>query len=64
MLPSKLVPHKAGMLGKFDSKKDSYSRTRVLIKINFRERCDSKLFGLRTFDVIVIGFKNDIKSES
>ena len=47
------------MLGEFDSGKDSRStkferRSRILVKISFRESCDSNISGLRRFDNVVI----------
>ena len=47
------------MLGEFDSRKDSHStkfkrRLRILVKLSFRELCDSKLSGLRPFDNMAI----------
>ena len=43
------------MSGESDSRKDSHSteskeRPQILIKLHFRELCDSKLTGLHTFD--------------
>ena len=43
------------MSGEFDSRKDSHStkfeqRPRILVKVSFRELCDSKLSGLHAFD--------------
>ena len=47
------------MSGEFDSREDSQStkferRPRILVKLNFRELCDSKLSGLHAFDDMVI----------
>ena len=47
------------MSEEFDSRKDSQSikfkqRPQILIKLSFRELCDSKLSGLRTFDNMAI----------
>ena len=47
------------MSGEFDSGKDSHAmkferRSRMLVKLSFRELCRSKLFGLRSFDNIAI----------
>ena len=47
------------MSGDFDSRKNSNStkfehRPRILVKLTFRELCDSNLFGLRPFDNMTI----------
>ena len=47
------------MSGDFDSTKNSNStkfehRPRILVKLTFRELCDSNLFGLRPFDNMTI----------
>ena len=54
---SKFVSHKARISGEFGSRKDSYPtklewEPRILVKLSFRELCDStsKLSGLHTFD--------------
>ena len=51
---SKFVSHKARISGEFDSKKDSHpakveQKPRILVKLGFRELCDSMLSGLHTF---------------
>ena len=43
------------MSGEFDSRKDSQRtkferRPRIIVKLSFRELCDSKLSGLHPFD--------------
>ena len=43
------------MSGEFDSRKDSHSmrfeqRPQILVKVSFRELCDSRLSGLHPFD--------------
>ena len=43
------------MLGKFESKKDSYStkfeqRPQIFVKLSFRELGDLKLYGSNSFD--------------
>ena len=55
---SKFVSHKARISGEFGSRKDSYPtklewEPRILVKLSFRELCDSKskLSGLHTFDM-------------
>ena len=47
------------MSGEFDSRKDSHStkfeqRPQILVKLSFRELCNSKLSDLHTFDNMVI----------
>ena len=47
------------MSGEFDSRKDSESikferSPQIFEKLNFRELCDSKLFGLHAFDNMAI----------
>ena len=47
------------MSGEFDSRKYSHptkfeQRPRILVKLNFREFCDSTLSGLHTFEKIVL----------
>ena len=47
------------MSGDFDSRKNSNStkfehRPRILVKLTFRELCDSNLFGLCPFDNMTI----------
>ena len=47
------------MSDEFDSRKDSHSakfkwRSRILVKLRFREVCNSKLSGLFAFDNIAI----------
>ena len=47
------------MLGEFHSRKDSQSpkfkrRPQIIVKLNFREFCDSKLSGLHAFDNMAI----------
>ena len=47
------------MSGEFDSRKDPYPtkferKLRILVKLSFRELCDSKLSGLRPFDNMTI----------
>ena len=54
---SKFFSHRARMSGEFDSKKDSHStkfkgRPRNLVKLSFKELCDSKFSGLHPFDNI------------
>ena len=43
------------MSGEFDSRNDSHSmrfeqRPQILVKVSFRELCDSRLSGLHPFD--------------
>ena len=43
------------MSGEFDSRKDSHltkfkQKLQILVKLSFRELCDSKLSGLHPFD--------------
>ena len=50
------------MSEEFDSKKGSYptqfeQRPQILVKLNFREVCDSKLSGLRAFSNTVISLR-------
>ena len=47
------------MSGEFDSRRDLQSanfkrRPQMLVKLSFRELCDSKLFGLHSFDTKAI----------
>ena len=47
------------MSGEFNSRKDSHStkleqRPQTLVKLIFKELCDSKLFGLSLFDNMAI----------
>ena len=47
------------MSGEFDLSKDSHStklerRLQILVKLSFRELCDSKLSGLHPFDNMAI----------
>ena len=47
------------MSGEFDSRKDSQptkfeQRLQILVKLSFRELCDSKLSGLYAFDNMAI----------
>ena len=58
------------MSQEFNSWKDSHStkllkrRPQILVKLSFRELCDSKLSGLHPFDNIVISWvKNKLKIE-
>ena len=55
----KFVSHIARMLAEFDSKKDSQStkfeqRPQILVKLSFRESCDSKSSGLCPFHNMAI----------
>ena len=57
--PPSFVSLRARMSGQFDSRKDSQSRKferrpQILVKLSFRELCDSKLSGLHAFDNMVI----------
>ena len=58
------------MSGEFDSMKASNSakfnqRPQMFVKLNFREWCGSKLFGLHPFDsmAIIYWVKNGLKTE-
>ena len=58
------------MSGEFDSRKDSHStkfeqRPQNVVKLSFRELCDSKLCGLHTFVnmPIILGVENISKTE-
>ena len=56
---SRFVSHGARMSGEFSSIKSSWStkfeqRPRILVKLSFRELCDSKLSGLHSFHNIAI----------
>ena len=56
---SNLVSHRARMSGEFVSRKDSHPSKfdcsfQILVKLSFREFCDSKLSVLHTFDYIAI----------
>ena len=47
------------MPGEFDSWKDLHAtkfelRPRILVKLSFRELCDSKIFGLHFFNMVII----------
>ena len=53
--PSTFVSHRAWMSGEFDSRKDSdlikfERRPQILVKLSFRELCDSKLLDSGAFD--------------
>ena len=55
ILSSRFISHEARISGEFDSTKDSHQtkfdrRTRILVKLSYREWCDSKVSGLSTFD--------------
>ena len=59
MESSRLVSHRTGMSGEFDSRKDSQltkfeQRSQIFAKIRFRELCNSKLSGLHAFDNMAI----------
>ena len=52
------VSHRARISGVFDSREDSQStkfkqRHQILVKLTFRELCDSKLSSLHPFDNMV-----------
>ena len=58
------------MSGEFHSRKDTHStkleqRSQILVKLNFRELCGSKLLGLHPFDnmTIIHWVKNRLKTE-
>ena len=56
---SRFVSHRVRMSGEFDSRKDSQStkferRPQIFVELSFRELCDSKLYGLHAFDIMVI----------
>ena len=56
---SKFVSYRVKMSGEFDLSKDSHStklerRLQILVKLSFRELCDSKLSGLHPFDNMAI----------
>ena len=56
---TKFAPHRAGVSGEFDSRKDSHptkfaQRTWILVKLSFREFCDSKTSGLYAFNYTAI----------
>ena len=56
---SRFVSYRARMSGEFGSRKDSQStkfkqRTRIFVKLSFRELCDSKLYALDPFDSMAI----------
>ena len=55
----KFVLHRARMSGDFDSRKDSHltefkQKPSILVKLSFRELCDSKVSGLCPFDNMAI----------
>ena len=57
--PFRFVSHRARISGEFDSREDTQStkferRPRILVKLSFRELCDSKLSGLHVFDNMVV----------
>ena len=56
---SKLAPDEATISGEFDSRKDSQpaklaQRTKIMVKLSFRELCESNLSVSLTFDNITI----------
>ena len=56
---SQFLSHKARISLEFDSRKDSHltklrQRPRKLVKLSFKELCDSKISGFRTFDIMGI----------
>ena len=56
---SRFVSNTVRMSGEFDSRKDLQSakferRTRIFVKLSFREFYDSKLSGLHAFDNMAI----------
>ena len=52
---SRFVSNRARMSGEFDSRKDSQSRrSRIFLKLSFRDLCDSKISGLHAFDNMAI----------
>ena len=56
---SRFVPHRARMSGEFDSRKDLRSTKfermpQIVVKLSFRELCNSKLSGLHAFDNMAI----------
>ena len=57
---SQLKTYAGAFAGRFDLKKDTQPsklkrKPRILVKLSFREFCDSNLFGLHTFDNIAVG---------
>ena len=70
MESSKFVSHCARMPGQFDSRKDGnptkFERIpRIMVKKSFTEFCDSKLFGLRALNNMVISLlSQEVKAES
>ena len=60
----KFVSHRERMSGEFALLKDSHPskfewRAQILIKLGFRELCDSEWSGLCTFDNIAISYSSD-----
>ena len=56
------------MSGVFDSREDSQStkfkqRPQILVKLTFRELCDSKLSSLHSFDMVSLWVENRSKIE-
>ena len=68
------ISHRAGMSGKFDSRKDSHStkfekRPQTLVKLTFRQLCDSKLsVSVISYVLLIIWpfhcVKNRLKTEN
>ena len=58
------VSQRARMPGKFNLKKDSHPmkterRPRILVRLSFRELCDSNLFDSRAFDDMAISMSQE-----
>ena len=67
---SKFASHRARTSGVFNSRKDSNStkfeqKLQIFVELSFREKCDSKLSGLHSFDnmALIHWFKKRSKTE-